>query len=278
MLQLNQLVIAMSKDSNHIKQMKPYFTHVIVFIALMLCFLVGYAQKKKTLAQEHMQYKTNIQVNGDLADWGDSLHYFYDRQELQYEVAQDDTHIYIAMRVKDGSWQMQALHQGFSLTINPDAKKKDGPTLVFPVPDRESLRALANKDKDEKPSDIRMGILSAVRGIYVKGMTDVVDGLISLENSYGIKTAVRIDSVDAVCYEAAIPFERISSSLSKKQTLAFNIKINGLIMRTVGGGRPMNRYGYGGMGYPYGAYGMQPTRKEAHQEPGVWLILPLVDK
>lgn len=276
MLQLNQTIVAMSKDSNYIKEMKPYVKYITFFLSLILSASVGFAQKRKSLSQERMYYNAGIQINGDLSDWGDSLHYFYNKQGLQYEVAQDDTHIYIAMRVKDDSWQMQALYQGFSFLINCEGKKKEGPTLVFPVPDRESLRALASKDKDEQVSDVRMGILGAVRGIYVKEMVDVVDGLISLENNYGIKTAVRIDSADALCYEAAIPFERISSSLSMKQVLAFNIKINGMIMRTVGGGRPMNRYGYGGMGY--GGYGMQPTRKEAHKEPGVWLTFPLVEQ
>jgi len=278
MLQLNQVVIGLSKDFNDVKQMTPYCKHIVFFVSVMLSFLVGSAQKRKSISPDVMSFKTNIQIDGNLSEWGDSLRYFFDKQDLQYEIAQDNGHIYIAMRVKDGSWQMQALHQGFNFVINAEGKKKDGATIVFPVPDRESLRALARKDEEEKNADIRRGVLGTVRGIYVKGMTDVVDGLISLENNYGIKTAVTIDSSDAVCYEAVIPFERISPSLFTSQTLAFNIKINGIIMKTVGGGRSMNRYGYGGFGNPYGYYGSQPTRREAHQEPGVWFLLPLIKK
>jgi len=277
MLQLNPSIIMKSNGCFRLKQMDVRIKKIIVFSWMVLGFFTLHAQTRKSIAPSTINFKSAIKIDGDLSEWGDSLRYYFEKQDLRYEIANDGAHLYVAMQVKDGAWQMQALHQGFNFTINKEGKKKDGASITFPLPDRESLRALAAKDKDEKPSDARKGILGTVRGIYVKGMTDVVDGLISLENNYGIKTAVAIDSNDALCYEAVIPLKRIGISFNDTGELAFNIKINGVIMRTVGGGRAMNRYGYGsyGYGYPYSSYGMQPTRKEAQQEPGVWVILPL---
>lgn len=276
MLKLNPSIIMKSNGCFLLKQMDARIKRVIAFSWIFLNFLTLHAQKQKSLAPLAIDFKAAVQIDGNLSEWGDSLRYFFEKQDLRYEIANDKEHLYIAMQVKDGAWQMQALHQGFNFVINKEGKKRDGASITFPLPDRESLRALAAKDKDEKPADARKGILGTVRGIYVDGMIDIVDGLISLENNYGIKTAVAIDSNDALCYEAVIPLKRIGISSTDTKELAFNVKINGVIMRTVGGGA-MNRYGYGsyGYGYPYNSYGRQPTRKEAQQEPGVWIILPL---
>ena len=277
MLQLNPNVVAQSKGCFYLKSMRSLLQFVFVFGLGVGPFLTLHAQKRKSVEQTIISFKSEMTIDGNLDEWGDSLHYFFEKQNLQYEIANDEHHVYIAMQVRDGAWQMQALNQGFNFTINIDGKRKDGATITFPLPDRESLKALAAKDKDERPADIRQGILGAVRGIYVKGMVDVVDGLISLNNHYGIKAAVAIDSTDAVCYEAAIPLERLGLQSADEKEMAFNIKINGIVIRTVGGGRSLNRYGYGsyGYGYPYGYYGDEPMRKEARQEPGMWIILKL---
>jgi len=231
------------------------------------------AQKLKSSIPNELRYKRNISVDGELSDWDDTLHYQYEKQRLQYEIANDDAHIYVAMRVVDIDAQMQALHQGFSIGINKEGKKKEAASLSFPVPDRESLRSLMAKDNDQRPADMRLGLLKAVRAFYVYGLVDVVDGPISLDNDYGIRAVVAIDSTDALCYEAVIPLSHLGIDPETVENVAFNVKINGTMLRTVGGAAPMgNRYG--GYGYP-SAYGRQPLRKEAQQEPGLWFILPL---
>lgn len=242
---------------------------------LIVSFCCAHAQKLKSVEQIETIYRPQIKIDGDLEDWGDSLIYRYEKQLLQYEIANDDKNIYLAMRVMDKGWQMQALHQGFNLTINKEGKKKDGMEIAFPIPDRESLRALAAKDREEKQDDIRKAVLGVANAIYVKGLVDVVDGPVSLENSYGIKAAVKIDT-NAVSYEAAIPFERLGINSNEHLELAFNVKINGVVMRTVGG-NPLARGNYRDYGYrdPYRYYGNQPTRKEAQKESGQWLLLKL---
>lgn len=243
----------------------------LIFISLLLSTYVAYGQKRKSIAPARIDFKSNIHVDGDLSEWGDSLRYYYDKQELQYEIANDERQLYIGMRVRNGSWQMQALHQGFSFLVNKEGKKKEGASILFPVPDRESLRSLTTGDEDEKPADMRKGILNAVRALFIYGMADIVDGPISLKNNYGIKAAVKIDSADALCYEAVIPFERLGLILDKSGEVALNIKINGVIMQNVENARPVGRSGYGGYGYN----GAQPSRKAARQEPGEWIVLPL---
>jgi len=277
MLQLNPNTIVQSKSCFYLKSMHSLLQLVFVFSLCVGSVLTLHAQKRKSIEQTIIPFKTDMKIDGQLTEWADSLHYFFEKQDLQYEIANDEHHIYVAMQVRDGARQMQALNQGFNFTINIDGKRKNGATLTFPLPDRESLKALAAKDKSEKPADIRKGILSAVRGIYVAGMADVIDGLISLDNDYGIKAAVAIDSTDAVCYEAVIPLERLGLHGTNQREMAFNVKINGIVIRTVGGGRRQGRYGYGsyGYGYPYGYYGNEPMRKEAQQEPGAWLMLKL---
>ncbi|WP_028295907.1 hypothetical protein [Olivibacter sitiensis] len=249
----------------------------------------AFAQKKKKekplpdREAESLLYLMPVSIDGNLEEWGDSLRFSYEKQHLQFDLANDGTNLYIAMKTSDPDAQMQALRQGFNFTVNVDGKKKDGPTITFPIPDREALRSLMALPDDEKPEDIRAGILSTVKAIYISGFKDIVDGAISLQNNFGIHAKAAVDSAsDALCFEAQIPLDRLYMA-DEKAPLAMNIKINGIIVRMVSDNSNMSPYGnsmrrrmYGGYGYPYyGNMGQGPMRREARQEPGKWIVLPL---
>lgn len=216
-------------------------------------------------------------VDGDLADWGDTLLNEYANQGLQYQIKNDDTHVYVAMRVTDHDLQMQALSQGFSFMVNTRGRKRPGPTVVYPIADRLTFRSIMSADNEDRPEDMREGGLQAIRSIYVLRFEDILEGQISLENQYGIQAKAIIDSADALCLEAKVPLQRLGISPDDKQSFAFNVKINGTITtRGHTTNRPMRNRGgyYGGYPYGYGGYGQQaPSR--TREEPGAWLISPL---
>lgn len=239
---------------------------------------LSYGQKAKNRLPEKLQHKKELTVDGKLTDWGDSLRYFYAKQGLQFDLAHDNQYIYIGMRIQDPAAQMQALREGFAFAINIDGKKKAGAVVNFPIPDKEAFRTLMSAEKENPSEDLRQKIMSTVRAIYISGMDDVPDGPISLNNQYGIRAAAAVDKADALCYEAVIPFKRLGLNNLPQNDVAVNMKINGIIFRSVGSSVPMGRrynpYGYGAFNNPYG-YGSQPIRREPQPEPGLWTVLSL---
>lgn len=257
-------------------------------VCILLMLLVsgintGYAQRGKDGKQQFLTWASGVVIDGQLDDWGDTLLYEHRSQELQYQIKNDDDHLIVAFRVQDQERQIQALSQGFSFTVNTRGKKREGSTVVFPIADRIAFRSIMSADNDERPENMREGALQAIRAIYVLRFDELLDGQISLENTYGIVAKARIDSTDALCAEIAVPLEQLGISVSTNRELAFNVKINGLIMPNGNGrtsGNIRGRYrGYGspyGFGYPYG-YGSQAPSKP-REEPGVWIVAPLAQK
>lgn len=239
-----------------------------IFILFIFVSISVHAQNKQAPSST---WNPAVEIDGDHTEWGDSLAYYFENQDLHYSFANDDEYLYVAIKVKDKDKQIQATFNGFSISINTENKKREEIKLIYPLPDRSALRAL-NSQEFNKPTDMRKIALSAVRALYVDGFPDILSGAISLENNYGIKAKVQIDSTDHLVYECAIQLKQLNLS-PKQQVFAVNVKINGLIKTqytTYDNNRnTRNPYGYGYGGYnPYGRQGRTVTGSK--EEPGVW--------
>lgn len=245
----------------------------MIRISFMFCFffaLSAYAQKSQTIESN---WNNNVEINGDLSEWGDSLSYYFSDQDLQYSFANDDTYLYIAIRVKNKDKQIQAVFNGFKISFNLNGKKKEGPSLTFPLPDRAALRALVSQEFN-RPKDPREGAINTIRAYYVQNFPTILDGPISLDNNYGIKASVLIDSADHLCYESAIRLDQLNLP-SQQSVFAINVKINGVIRSQYTNSNTMGRRGYP-YGYGYGGYNQRPrTIIRDREEPGIWQNLKL---
>ena len=245
----------------------------MIRISFIFCFffaLSAHAQKNQTIESI---WKNNVEINGNLNEWGDSLSYYFSDQDLHYSFTNDDTHLYIAIRVKNKDKQTQAVFNGFKISFNINGKKKEGPSLTFPLPDRAALRALVSQEFD-KPKDPREGAISTIRAYHVQDFPNILDGLISLDNNYGIKASVLIDSADHLCYESAIRLDQLNLPVHQKD-FAINVKINGVIRSQYTNSNTINRRGYP-YGYGYGGYDQRPrTIIRNREEPGIWQYLKL---
>jgi len=270
--------------------MKVSKTHIAEHMALKACKIgiliavlanPAFAQRNKGNIQQSLDWATGIVVDGKLDEWGDSLTYEHAIQKFNYHIKNDDENLYIAMHVADKDRQMQIFAQGLAFMVNTNGKKRDGPTVYFPVADRLAFRSIMSADNDDRPDDMRKGALAAIRAIYVMRFEDILDGQISLENTYGIHAQAALDTTDALCVEMVVPLDRLGISVvDEKEKLAFNVKINGVMIPGSGSSPAMMRRGYGypygygyGYGYPY-SYGQQGPSKP-REEPGVWIMAPL---
>lgn len=244
------------------------------FLFFVFAFSSAQAQKIQTLKST---WANKVDINGDLTEWGDSLAYYFNDQDLHYSFANDDTYLYVAIRVKNKDKQIQAVFNGFKISIGPDSKKKEAPSLTFPLPDRAALRALSNQEF-EKPEDLRKGAISTIRAYYVRGFSAILDGPVSLDNNYGIKAAVSIDSADYLCYESAIRLDQLNLP-NQESGFPINLKINGLIRTQYNVTSPMRSRRGSPYGYdPYG-YDQRPRSvTRSREEPGVWQYLHLATR
>jgi len=183
-------------------------------------------------AQESVQksgdlYKgLSVEVDAELDEWAELLTPVGNGEDTAWShaVAFDAENLYIAMRIKDKILQQEAVRGGLLVNVNMKNKKQDGSLFLFPVPDRELVKEFTNENKNQN-KDARAALIDFARGYQVKGFDRLLDGLLSLENTYGLKAKVKIGDDDELNYEAKIPLSTLALNNSK-QTIAVRVGVN----------------------------------------------------
>ena len=71
-------------------------------------------------------------------------------------------------------------------------------------------------------------ILSRIRDIKVSGFKEIIDGGISLQNTYGIRAAAAFDKSHNLITEIAIPLALLDLDINRNEPVTYLIRINGL--------------------------------------------------
>jgi hypothetical protein len=98
-----------------------------------------------------------------------------------------------------------------------------------------------------------------MKELSITGVKDITDTLVSIYNTYGIKTAINFDTKGNLFYELAVPLKLLELDAAKSAELAYNLKLNGMqfgggrevVIREAGGGQG----GGGGFGIRGGGGG-----------------------
>lgn len=254
------------------------FTHITLTVALLIGTLSAFGQRK--MVNDQLLWATDLQVDGDLSDWGGELKHQSTAQKLNYEIRNDEQQLFIAVRIEDEQRQVEAITRGISFMLNDEGKRREGPAILFPAVDRIGFRAMMSSANENRPDDIRTAALQSVRGIQVMRMGDLLDGLISLDNQYGVQAVAMIDEDNVLCIEMQLPLSLVSGKRQNENTpIAYNIKVGGSgagrgpqgQSRTAPSrpmGSEMGRYpGYGSRG----GFGSSAPREDA----GIWGLLQL---
>ncbi|MBE8722925.1 hypothetical protein [Sphingobacterium pedocola] len=185
----------------------------------------SFSQKKKSEVYT-FQSIPNITVDGALDEWKDQL-VPVEGDAWSFGVVKEENKLLVAVHVQDPMLRQEAIRNGIIVNISYTGKKKDGAQLIYPFPDRERLRALAQIE-DLNVSAFRQELLTSSRGYYVTGFSKVVDGLLSFENSYGVKSVVKLDSNENLVYESVIPLDLIQF---KEDEIAIQLVVNNSFAR-----------------------------------------------
>ncbi|MDB5025687.1 MAG: hypothetical protein JWP78_3442 [Mucilaginibacter sp.] len=246
--------------------MNKLFTRCIGICTTQLAIAsLCYAQSK-TVSNKLQAPPSNITIDGDLKEWGDSLRYYNKDKQLNYSLANDQDNLYMAIRINDRSEQIRVLKAGLTLSVDTRGKKKESFSITFPVGDlsqndpaqpSDNLQGnITQEDRDE----LMKARLTKLREIRISGFKDIEGETITTSNTYGIQTAIDYDKDGYLVYEAAIPLKFFHADDLTKNEWAFNFKINGITRpgQNKGGAEqdgPGRAGGGGGMGGGRGGRG-----------------------
>lgn len=200
---------------------------VLLFLsALLVNAFPAWSQKKAELITTKWAGKP-VQVDGSLKDWNDSLTLYNDATKLYYGIANDENNLYLAIRNTSKENLSKILAAGISFSANIESNRKNPLKVTFPVLDRTAGRKrTANQEIDIK--EMQKQALSRIKEIKVEGFKGIIDGGISLYNTYGIKAATAFDANNNLIQEIAIPLSLLNLKAGSSDLVIYNIKINGL--------------------------------------------------
>ncbi|HUH33757.1 MAG TPA: hypothetical protein VLZ28_07365 [Daejeonella sp.] len=218
-----------------------------------------------------------IEVDGQLKDWNDSLQYFNEDTQFAFNLLNDDKTLYLAIKSKNKDNLNRILARGISFSVNTEGKKKPGSTVIFPVMERTSQPVKTVKGQVDV-KEMQAQTLSRMRRINVTGFAEILDGSISMDNTYGIAAAASFDSENNLIAEIAIPFHLLGIT-NNHELIAVLIEING-IKQPRSAYNP-NRDSRSGMyGYPSRdyRYDRRPVINKQNTASGFWIKSTLAKK
>lgn len=208
----------------------------IAYVALMN-LAPAFSQKKADMITTKWAEKP-VLADGQLNDWRDSLTLYNEATNLFYNLANDEKNIYLAIRSSSKEDLTKILAGGISFSANIESKKKDPATVIFPVLDRTPGKSRNVKEQPEI-EEMQKKVLSRIKDIKVSGFKEIIDGGISLQNTYGIRASAAFDKNNNLVQEIIIPLSLLNLSSSSTELVTYNIKINGL--QTPSGGMPQRQ-------------------------------------
>lgn len=194
---------------------------IILFYLVLTCSSL-LAQKKKEKYELLPSFP--VKVDADLKEWEGKLTLMDADSSWMFGLTSDADYLYAAVRIKDPMLQQEAVRNGIVININPDGKKKDGAQLIFPIPDSETLRAIAN-DENLPNMNVREELIKRSRGYGVRGFAHIVDGRLSFDNTYGVQISAKLLENGAMLYESKIPIASIGIKNRNKE-VAIQVMIN----------------------------------------------------
>lgn len=202
--------------------------NIVFVLAYMNVFglIPAFAQKNAEFIQTKRIEKP-IVADGILSDWQDSLTLYNEKTRLYYNLSNDDQNVYLALRTASKDDVQKVLAGGIVFSANVDVKRKENPTVTFPVLDRTPGKP---KSRDEEPDleEIQKDVLSRIKDIKVTGFKNIIDGGISLQNTYGIRAGASYDKAGNLVQEIIIPLSLLGLDVSSGQEVTYLIRVNGL--------------------------------------------------
>jgi hypothetical protein len=235
-----------------------------VFIISMAASLAVHAQKENDISGGVKA--PAVKVDGKSTEWG-QLPAYNKTTLLHYVIANDANNLYLAISATDQTSINKMLAGGLTFTINKEGKKKDkdAAVIVYPMVTNGARGFRGMRSRPGEAVDTaalvasRKQTVAGMKELSITGVKDITDTLVSIYNTYGIKTAINFDTKGNLFYELEVPLKLLELDAAKSAELAYNLKLNGMqfgggrevVIREAGGGQG----GGGGFGIRGGGGG-----------------------
>jgi hypothetical protein len=222
---------------------KFLFSLILVFVGAF-----GFAQENSTAQWT----KNNITVDGNAADWNQSLKHYDNSTRLFFDFKNDSNNLYLCFQTKDEMTGTKIMRAGMKIIISDKINGKHKSSVSFPLGFKNHTKPAETNDA-VKPDPLatsgsrHQNYLALDTLMEVKGFADK-NGLISANDVNSIHAAINWDSANTLTYEVAIPLKELFGAGYKLTDFSKGVSLNVIINAIPAGSENENAGGYGGRG------------------------------
>src|SRR5664279_585498 len=129
---------------------------------------------------------------------------FYDpKSRLQYTFLNDNENLYICVKAMEDQSQLKIMRSGLQLWIDTTGRNKKSINVSYPLPGEDTNGGLRQDKKQGGIKDknaFHNQFLLAHSDMMLTGFKPPMNGLIPLENKFGIAVNIRWDSIGTMVY------------------------------------------------------------------------------
>jgi hypothetical protein len=219
-----------------------------IFIGLLLLFTLSNCSPKEYPLGNFQE--TRIVADGNSIDWNLPLRFGSEDGELQYNITNDNTNIYVSVATSDQSTQMRILREGISVFI--DTKGKTNKLMGLSFPANEVVEANRNNntikmmggDKRGDQVNFKKQLLMDKDIFKTFGFINMENRVYDVSDTTAIKLGINYDTFGNLVFESIIPIKHIyNKTFTAKNAPSLSL---GIVLNTTN--RSENRPTAGGEG------------------------------
>lgn len=157
-------------------------------------------------------------ADGKINEWHLPLRFYDDKTHLQYNIVNNDSFLFVIVRLSEPSYQMKVIHAGLKFAIDTTGKKKSSTVIAFPIGNSGTIQ---KKQPDQQEHDaygvngIRARMKPQLLQMQLSGFK-TANGIDSTTASNGVSAGADWDSSGVFNIEFKIPFTSFYHILSAK--------------------------------------------------------------
>lgn len=241
-----------------------------IFACLLIVFLTACSPK---VIESISWQAANPIIDGQINEYKD-LPYFSCEGKVFYQISNNQSHLFLNLKIIDKHLQFQALKGGMEVWLDTTKKSTRNTGIRFPIASAMDIKPEIPKElslrKKPDPKNMLQDLIANQIAIELKGFKNLVSGTYPINNKSGIEVRLGIDSQEALIYETAIPFSTFYKNTIAEPDTARVFTMTIKILASEMPSRPMGNemgsspsmgggnMGRGGMGNPGG--GEMPQR------------------
>ena len=155
-----------------------------------------------------LPYKSDVVIDGFNREWSPLLPRYDNSTGINYDVANDETHLFLIIRIADEDVQKRIIQNGLEIWINKQGKKKKVTGITFPLPMTKDPKMGQNKPS-EKSNSSPLTEMSPERLLHSNELTltgFLIDNGKQPTKGCPIQVALSKDQSNCLIYELAVPF------------------------------------------------------------------------